>query len=517
MRNILTFALALFMSLQPWSPNLPSASLPSSSSTGKSVQAVTSMPSAANVSISAATNTPTPAATATPTVTPAQLSNPVAANDVAAAASFRFISWGDAQDDNASLAVTANQVKSLSPAFTIFNGDLENDGVAADRMNAMTGAFGTLLNNTFLVRGNHDDHVSGSASLWENYFASVNRPLPSGVTNYISLDSNSTYLSYSFDYGNSRFIGLDVPGDVDLLTSAQLTFLDNRLANAENLGLTHAFIYWHGPEYCVESVHCGCTAKADGSCTPSALITVFNKHPIVSATFHGHEHILGWVHMDNSRVTGITHPYEEFISSSSTVYNSYNEYMYPARMDYYYPDVGDGSGFAAIDVNDSSFTFNIYKVGTTAPVWSRTFSKSGTITTATPTSALTSMPTATRTATRTAAPTTIRTATRTSVPTARRTPGPGNVYIFLPMVIKNVPLPAATQQPTATRTKTSAPAATSTPRRTSTSGAAPTKTNTPKAATATTSTPVAGARQLKYYLVIGSSTPVILLNWQAGG
>ena len=291
--------------------------------------------------------------------------------------SFRFISWGDSQDENENLSTAAKQASSLDPAFTIFNGDLESDGVVSDRMNIMTAAFGSLYPQTFLIRGNHDDHVSGSAGLWESYFTALNRPLPSGASNYVAMNASSTYLTYSFDFSNSRFIGVDVPGDADLLTSAELAFLDNRLTDAENLGLTHAFIYFHGPEYCVESGHCSCSSANDGSCTPAAFVAIINKHPIVSATFHGHEHILGWVHMDSSRVAGLTHNYEEFLTSPSGGW-TYNDNIYPARLDYYYPDMGTSQGFAAIDVNGASFTVNIYKVGTTAPVWSRTFAKSGT-------------------------------------------------------------------------------------------------------------------------------------------
>ena len=296
--------------------------------------------------------------------------------------SFRFVTWGDAQDESGNLSTTAAQAASLNPAFTLFNGDLENEGVLTDRMDSMTAAFGSLYPETFLVRGNHDDHVSESAGLWEDYFTALNRSLPAGVTNYVGLNSSSTYLTYSFDYGNSRFIGVDVPGDADLLTGSQLTFLDSRLTDAENNGLTHAFIYFHGPEYCVESTHCNCSSANDGSCTPSAFVNIINNHPIVSATFHGHEHILGWVHMDNTRVAGLTQSYEEFLTSPSGGW-TYNDYVYPARMDYYYADMGSSQGFAAIDVNGASFTVNFYKVGTTAPVWSRSFTKPGVIPTET--------------------------------------------------------------------------------------------------------------------------------------
>ena len=293
---------------------------------------------------------------------------------------FIFVSIGDGQAETANFALTVDQIANLLPSLVIFNGDLEQDGVVSGEMNSMTTALknANLYNQTFLIRGNHDNHISGSATLWESYFeTSPNiRVFPAGFTEYISLNSNSDTLNYSFIYGNSMFIGLDVPGDADLLTSAELNFLDSRLTYAESRGLVHAFIYFHGPLYCVESTHCTCSSKADASCTPSALVTVINKHPIVSATFHGHEHILGWTHMDNTRVAGLTGSFEQFLTSPSGGY-TVNNYIFPNRVDYSYMDMGYSQGFATILVDGYSFTVSFYKVGTTAPVWSKTFTNGG--------------------------------------------------------------------------------------------------------------------------------------------
>ena len=291
---------------------------------------------------------------------------------------FSFVSIGDAQAESANFALTVNQIATLHHNLLIFNGDMENYGVVSTEMNPMITALknASLFNQTFLVRGNHDDHVSGSAALWETYFevSPFIRILPAGVSEYLSLNSSSDYLNYSFIYGNAMFIGQVVPGNVDLLTSTQISFLDARLTYAESKGLIHAFIYFHGPLYCVESTHCNCSTKADGSCTPAALVSVINRHPIVSATFHGHEHILGWTHMDNSRVAGLTGRFEQFITSPSGGW-TYNSYLFPNRMDYTYMDMGISQGFATISVNGNSFTFSIYKTGTTSPVWSKIFTK----------------------------------------------------------------------------------------------------------------------------------------------
>ena len=419
-----------------------------------------------------ATQTPVPTGTATNLYMPTVTNSPVVTVTLIPPVNsgvFSFVSMGDAQAESANFALTVNQIATLHPNLLIFNGDMENNGIVSTEMNPMITALknASLFNQTFLVRGNHDDHVSGSAALWETYFeVSPNiRILPAGVSEYLSLNSSSDYLNYSFIYGNAMFIGLDVPGDVDLLTSTQISFLDARLTYAESKGLIHAFIYFHGPLYCVESTHCNCSTKADGSCTPAALVSVINRHPIVSATFHGHEHILGWTHMDNSRVAGLTGRFEQFITSPSGGW-TYNSYLFPNRMDYAYMDMGISQGFATISVNGNSFTFSIYKTGTTSPVWSKTFTKE------------ISAPTIS---------TPMVTMTQTAISTATKTP-------------------VATSTPTSVVTKT--PVATSTPT------SVVTKTSTP--VPSITRTPVAGERTQKYYMadrVINNGDFAKLAGW----
>jgi hypothetical protein len=292
--------------------------------------------------------------------------------------SFSFASMADAGAEAAYFSTTVNQIATLNPALVIFNGDLEDTGFVTTQMNPMIAALksANLFNKTFLVRGNGDDHVANSAALWESYFETAPniKVLPPYVINKTALNSSSDHLNYSFDYGNSIFIGLDVPGDIDYMTQAQMDFLDARLTYAEGQGLTHAFIFFHGPEYPLTSVHSLCSDRADASCTPPSLMTLINEHPIVSATFHGHEQVLAWTHMDNTRVAGLTRSYEQFITSPSGS-STYNEFIYAERVDYYYPDMDNAQGFATISVDGLSFTYNIYKVGTTTPAWSHTFSK----------------------------------------------------------------------------------------------------------------------------------------------
>ena len=125
-------------------------------------------------------------------------------------AAFTFGSVSDSHDQVSQFTSTVNQLKTLNPNFIIHNGDYEDDGVATGQMNDMTTVLKNagLFNNAFIVRGNHDDHMSGSAALWENYFStSPNvKTIPSGVNNYTAMDANSTYLTYSFGCtGRCRF------------------------------------------------------------------------------------------------------------------------------------------------------------------------------------------------------------------------------------------------------------------------------------------------------------------------
>jgi len=306
----------------------------------------------------------------------------------------------DSHVETANFTRTITQIKTDNPDFILFNGDLENDGVTNSEMDKMVAVIGDQLNKTFLVRGNHDDHVAGSASLWQSYFndkygADRGLSLPAGVTNYIGINSDSTYLTYSFDYGNSRFIGIDSNKNADPMASAQYTFLNDRLADAENRGLIHAFIFTHPPEYCVDSTHCSCQNVT--GCGPSSqLRDIINAHPIVSATIHGHEHLLSWTHMSDARVPGLTHEYEEFMTSPAG--NPYGSTVYSNRVDFY-NRTANGLSYGLVDVDGANFTVSFYHVGESTPLWSKTFTKSkvtitsGLSPTITPTSRPTSTPT----------------------------------------------------------------------------------------------------------------------------
>ena len=283
---------------------------------------------------------------------------------------FSFVACGDTKTDTNVLKNLSNQIKTLNPALTIYAGDLENDGFTTAGMDAWKnaangGANNGIFDKTFPVRGNHDDHLTGSSANWQNYF-NLSAQVPRiGGTNYTALSDD---LTYSFDYGNSRFIGIDAPGNVTLMSAAQIAWLDQRLSDAESRGLTHAFLFWHGPIYSIAN-HC-CPVPS------ASLVSTLNKHPIVSAGFYGHEHSLAYIHINSSRIPGITHEFEEIISGDAgagpTTPTS-GKYDYSLNL-----SGANTGGFVLVSVNGGAFTVDFYKGGTTTSQYTKTFTKSGT-------------------------------------------------------------------------------------------------------------------------------------------
>ncbi len=270
--------------------------------------------------------------------------------------SFRFIAFADSHSDPDILAGESRSIISsdLNPAFIIFPGDLcpDTNCFATDwkyQINGdVTGSTSNgLFDKTFATRGNHD---TASVSGWQSAFNFAGVASRIGATNYVEQTNDMTY---SFDYGNSHFVGIDLPGgDVSTISSSEIAWLDNDLAAAESRGLTHAFLFWHGPIYYVD----------DHPATPSSsLITALNKHPIVSAAFFGHEHVVTYTHIDSSRISAVTHPFEEFISGSA---GAPPYVVDTARIDYCLGKSGSGCpqlyGYVTVDVSSSNFNVSFY-------------------------------------------------------------------------------------------------------------------------------------------------------------
>lgn len=286
---------------------------------------------------------------------------------------FSFVAMTDTNGGNSTLSSLSTKAKAMGPAFGIFTGDLENDGVTASEMNPWISAMGTMMPITFPVRGNHDDHLAGSLTAWDGFFNQSQTATTVGATNYKSMSGYNDAV-YSFDYGNSHFIGFDVPGDVNELTSQMISWMDQDLTQAEGRGLTHAFMYWHGPLYCFGGAHCSCSTKTclDNASTVNAIVAVINKHPIVTATFHGHEHMYAWSLLDQTRIPSITRPIYQFVNGNS---GGDNRTCNANRCDYQ----TNGHGFVLVTVEGLTVTVSWYNNGNAPPVNTKTFTKEGTV------------------------------------------------------------------------------------------------------------------------------------------
>jgi hypothetical protein len=290
---------------------------------------------------------------------------------------FRFVSWADTKSARSSLAEISNQIRALStqPVFTIYPGDLESDGPTCNGLKQWKTAINGNNNNglfdiTFSARGNHDARSNRTynpsncdntvhINWWHYYFdfgAQAQRI--SGISNYRELDNN---LTYSFDYGNSHFIGVDGPGNANA-TKNEMSWVNSDLQAAANRGLTHAFIFFHGPIYYIAN-------HAYGS-PDSSIVNMLNNNPIVSATFHGHEHTYAWVHLNKSRISGLNRELEQFVTGSA---GAGPTKCTSGRCDF----DQNANGFSTIDVNGADFTVTFYKRGQSSPTWSKKFTKSG--------------------------------------------------------------------------------------------------------------------------------------------
>ncbi len=274
-----------------------------------------------------------------------------------AASTFRFIVWSDTKTGLHDLALLSAQAKALDPVMTIYPGDLCESGPTLQcldnwRDSIDGGTHNGLSHITFASRGNHD---VGDLGTWQSYFYFKGVAESIGATHFSSHRRN---LTYSFDYRNSHFVLIDMPNDgTSSMDPATIAWLDADLTAAESRHLMHAFIAFHAPVYYVDG---------HPSTVSDRLIAVLNSHPIVSATLHGHEHVLAYVHIDATRIPTVTHPFEEFVSGGAGA-GLYRCEL--ARSDW----CRSTFGFFLVTVSGSSFTVEAYAFGRTAPLKTWTF------------------------------------------------------------------------------------------------------------------------------------------------
>jgi hypothetical protein len=237
--------------------------------------------------------------------------------------SFRFIAWGDSRGNSSGvntsvLSTISNQVNSLSPrpAFTIFDGDLcytydstcTSTGSSGWKYALNNGSPGNgMYNITFGIEGNHDDNASSWNTFWNGHAQTT--VTASGATNFSYYPVDGANRTYSFDYSNSHFSLIDNQGgDISTLVAGQIGWLDSDITAAEARGATHTFIITHGPMWSVNEHY---------DYAQPNLVAVMNKHASISAAFNGHEHVLAYAHVDSSRISGVTRPWEEFVGGGA--------------------------------------------------------------------------------------------------------------------------------------------------------------------------------------------------------
>ena len=290
---------------------------------------------------------------------------------------FSFIAWGDSRGASKGvntpvLSGLSNLAIAFDPKFTLFAGDLctrfDRKCTSSDLIGCMYAINGDGSNNgmfdrTFVTRGNHDVGNKKTSAAWQAYFDFAGVATDIAAINFTAMTENETY---SFDYGNSHFVSVDVPDDVNVITPSEISWLDTDLTTAEGRGVIHTFIFWHGPFYCVDG-HCSYTTTL-GSDAPAALVTVFNNHSSIAATFHGHEHVNAHTHLDSTRITGLTHQFEQFVTGEAGA--PPYDCSKTSRFDY----CTTTPGFVTVEVNGDAVTVSQYlQDGSTPQTW--TFGK----------------------------------------------------------------------------------------------------------------------------------------------
>jgi len=179
----------------------------------------------------------------------------------------RFVAMGDSNFFYSLYAQLETSVSAYAPAFTLFTGDMINQGTFQTEWDQWFAAGGPTIASipTMTVHGNHED-------LAVDYFALFALP---GIEEI-----------YSFDYGNIHFVVLnDSPADDSDLTARQAQFLDADLTAVERRALRPAWTVTahHRPMFSSDP------QQGSDLTVRAAWQSILENHH-VDVDFNGHSH-----------------------------------------------------------------------------------------------------------------------------------------------------------------------------------------------------------------------------------
>lgn len=196
---------------------------------------------------------------------------------------FTFAVLGDNRGDDSgdqpqAFLQVLQAVDYAAPAFVLDSGDMiyghtPDETRARDQWRRYREAISRLHAPMFHVPGNHD--------LWDEASARIYREL-----------WGKTY--YAFDYGNSRFIGLDTETANGHLGEEQLDWLDQQF---DALPQRNVFVFLHRPLFPVDGGIGSSLDKYDSERDRIHRLFVRNRR-VVRGVFAGHEHLYNFRERD---------------------------------------------------------------------------------------------------------------------------------------------------------------------------------------------------------------------------
>ncbi len=154
----------------------------------------------------------------------------------AADAAFRYVVAGDSRGGYEDIAANIERLRALDADFWLFSGDMNGMGNQQE-WDAWFAAMAPLVNDTVLmpIQGNHEVF----AEVYYHQFALPRAEgLPAGYQEF----------AWSFDYGNTHFVGLNSNG-VEIVRG-QVDWLRNDLAAArQNPDIVWTVVQFHHPAY----------------------------------------------------------------------------------------------------------------------------------------------------------------------------------------------------------------------------------------------------------------------------